>query len=65
MISTREAVGIALQAIEAAYACIVEGAPAETLCNVLKDRAYDTGMSEGHEVRYFDIIYEEETNEAL
>lgn len=60
-----EAVGIALQAIEAAYACIVEGAPAETLCNVLKDRAYDTGMSEGHEVRYFDIIYEEETNEAL
>ncbi|MFR9254294.1 MAG: hypothetical protein ACLVJ6_01440 [Merdibacter sp.] len=43
----------------------MEGALAETLCNVLKDRAYDTGMSEGHEVRYFDIIYEEETNEAL
>lgn len=55
-----EAITIALQVIECAYACIVDGQDVETLCDILKDRAYDTGMSEGHLMQYFDIIYEEE-----
>ena len=60
-----EALGVALEVIAAAYACIVEDADEETLCHVLKNRAYDTGMSEALMMRYFDIIYEEETNETL
>ena len=60
-----EAIDIAMKAIEAAYACIIDGEDSNILCDVLKDRAYDTGMSEGHLMQYFDIIYEEGTNETL
>lgn len=55
-----EAIDVALQAIDAAWRCIVEGADPALLCHVLKDRAYDTGMSGQREMKHFRIIFEEE-----
>lgn len=60
-----EAVQVALQVIQVAYDCIIEGEDVTALCDILKDRAYDTGMSEGHEMRCFDIIFEEDANETV
>ena len=60
-----EAVSIAVDAIQTAFDCIVEGKDIEELCNFLKDRAYDTGMSGDREMKFFNIIYEEEKNAAL
>ena len=54
-----------MQVIEAAWRCIDEGADICTLTDILNDRAYDTGMGNGAEMRHFDIIYEEEMDETV
>lgn len=60
-----EAQDVAVQVIEAAWRCIDEGADICTLTDILNDRAYDTGMGNGAEMRHFDIIYEEEMDETV
>lgn len=60
-----EAQDVAVQVIEAAWRCIDEGADICTLTDILNDRAYDTGMGKGAEMRHFDIIYEEEMDETV
>ena len=60
-----EAQSIALEVIAAAWRCIEEGAETTALTDLLKDRAYDTGMAPGTPMRHFEIIYEEERDEAV
>ena len=55
-----EAVDTAILVIEKAYGCIEYGAAIQNVLDVLKDQAYDTGMDGEREIKYYDIIYEQE-----
>lgn len=54
-----EAIALALQAIERLYGCVEYDADVANLCNILNDRAYDTGREGEVEMKYFDVIYDE------
>lgn len=54
-----EAIELALQAIEVCLACVLKQKDTQALCDILQDRAYDSGMPYGNEMKYFSIIYEE------
>ena len=55
-----EAVDTAIEVIGKAYGCIEYGAPISSVLEVLKDQAYDTGMDGEREIKYYDIIYEQD-----
>ena len=59
-----EAINVAIEVIEKAYGCIEYDANIQNVLNVLKDEAYDTGMDGDREMKYFDIIYEQEEEKA-
>ncbi|WP_416324740.1 zinc dependent phospholipase C family protein [[Eubacterium] hominis] len=54
-----EAIKIANTVLEKAYGCVEYDADISGVMDILKDRAYDTGMDGEREMKYFDIIYEE------
>lgn len=60
-----QAVQLAVEVLKSAYGCIEYDTDILSLCNILKDEAYDTGMSNLMEMKHFDIIYEEEQNENI
>lgn len=54
------AIEVALAALDKVYGCVEYDADIQNLLNLLQDRAYDTGREGGVEMKYFDIIYEDE-----
>lgn len=55
-----KAIHIAIEAITNVYDCIENHESDMKLLSLLKDRAYDTGMSDEREMKWFSLIYEEE-----
>lgn len=53
-----EAIPTAIAVIEKAYGCIEYDADVNNVMDILKNQAYDTGMDDNKEMRYFDVIYE-------
>ena len=49
----------AISVIEKAYGCIEYDAGIDGVMDILQDQAYDTGMAQGKQMQFFDIIYEE------
>lgn len=55
-----EAIQVALEVLDKVYGCVEYDADTKNLINILQDRAYDTGREEGAEMKYFDVIYQDE-----
>lgn len=52
------AINLAVDVIQTAYQCIHKQLPESSITSLLKDCAYDTGMSGFRKMRHFDIVFE-------
>lgn len=55
-----EATDLACEVITCLISCVLKNENSDSLCAILKDRAYDTGMTPDKKMEYFNVIYDEE-----